>query len=52
MSARGAPGWATLPVGIFAFPDRVAVFDGAALTMILLVSTLVVLMWLSRIAGR
>jgi 2-aminoethylphosphonate transport system permease protein len=45
------PGWVTLPVGIFALTDRGAIFDGAALTVILVASTLVVLLvlsWLSR----
>jgi len=41
----------TLPVGIFAPTDRGAIFDGAALTMILVASTLVVLVLRSRIAG-
>jgi 2-aminoethylphosphonate transport system permease protein len=46
------PGWVTLPVGIFALTDRGAIFDGAALTMLLVAATLVVLVALSRIAGR
>ena len=43
------PGWVTLPVGIFALTDRGDVFDGAALTMILAVATLLVLGGLSRL---
>jgi 2-aminoethylphosphonate transport system permease protein len=46
------PGWVTLPVGIFALTDRGAVFDGAALTVLLLVLTLVVLVAVSRIRTR
>lgn len=46
------PGWVTLPVGIFALTDRGAVFDGSALTMMLIAVTLVVLAALSRVAGR
>jgi 2-aminoethylphosphonate transport system permease protein len=46
------PGWVTSPVGIFALTDRGEVFDGAALTMLLIVATLVVLIGLSRISTR
>ncbi len=46
------PGWVTLPVGIFALTDRGAIFDGAALTMLLVGGTLVVLVLLSRLAER
>ena len=46
------PGWVTLPVGIFALTDRGAVFDGAALTMLLLATTMIVLVVLSRLASR
>ena len=46
------PGWVTLPVGIFALTDRGAVFDGAALTVLLLALTLVVLVGVSRIRTR
>lgn len=46
------PGWVTLPVGIFGLSDRGAVFDGAALTVLLAISTLVVLGVLSRIPLR
>ena len=46
------PGWVTLPVGIFALTDRGAVFDGAALTVLLLALTLVVLVAVSRIRTR
>ena len=46
------PGWVTLPVGIFALTDRGSVFDGAALTMLLVAATLVVLLLLSRVSTR
>ena len=46
------PGWVTSPVGIFALTDRGEVFDGAALTMLLIAATLVVLIGLSRISTR
>lgn len=46
------PGWVTLPVGIFALTDRGAVFDAAALTMVLAAMTLVVLFALSRIPDK
>ncbi|WP_246506390.1 hypothetical protein [Mesorhizobium silamurunense] len=43
------PGWVTLPVSIFSLTDRGDIFAGAALTMILLVATLVLLLGLERI---
>jgi 2-aminoethylphosphonate transport system permease protein len=46
------PGWVTLPVGIFALTDRGEVFAGAALTMILVAVTLLVLLGLSRIPTK
>jgi 2-aminoethylphosphonate transport system permease protein len=49
------PGWVTMPVGIFALTDRGATFDGAALTIVLAATTLLVLLGLSRTpkeAGR
>ncbi len=46
------PNWVTLPIGIFALTDRGVVFDGAALTVMLLVVTLVVLVVVSRIRTR
>ncbi len=46
------PGWVTLPVGVFALTDRGDVFDGAALTMLLVVSTLLILAALSRIPTK
>ncbi len=46
------PGWVTLPVGIFALSDRGAIFDAAALTMLLALTTLVVLLGLSRIPTK
>ena len=46
------PGWVTMPVGIFALSDRGAIFDAAALTMVLAATTLVVLLGLSRIPTR
>jgi len=46
------PDWVTLPVGIFALTDRGSVFDGAALTMLLLAVTITVLVVVSRIRTR
>ena len=46
------PGWVTMPVGIFALSDRGAIFDAAALTMVLVVTTLIVLLLLGRISNR
>ncbi len=46
------PDWVTLPIGIFALTDRGVVFDGAALTMLLLAVTLTVLIVVSRIRTR
>jgi 2-aminoethylphosphonate transport system permease protein len=46
------PGWVTLPVRIFSLSDRGAIFDAAALTMLLAASTLVALIALSRISTR
>jgi len=46
------PGWVTLPVGIFALSDRGAIFDAAALTMVLACTTALVLIGLSRIPTR
>ena len=46
------PGWVTLPVGIFALSDRGAIFDAAALTMVLACTTSLVLIGLSRIPTR
>lgn len=46
------PHWVTLPVGIFALSDRGALFDGAALTMLLLAVTLTVLILVSRIRSK
>jgi 2-aminoethylphosphonate transport system permease protein len=46
------PGWVTLPVGIFALTDRGAVFDGAALTVVLALTTLLVLFALARVPNR
>jgi len=45
------PGWVTLPVGIFGLTDRGAVFDGAALTVLLGVATLLVLLAFGRISA-
>ena len=41
-----------MPVGIFALTDRGEIFNGAALTMLIVASTLVVLIVLSRISNR
>lgn len=46
------PNWVTLPVGIFALSDRGSVFDGAALTILLLVLTVTVLVVVTRIRTR
>jgi 2-aminoethylphosphonate transport system permease protein len=46
------PGWVTLPVSIFSLTDRGDIFAGAALTMILVVATLVLLLGLERITNR
>jgi 2-aminoethylphosphonate transport system permease protein len=46
------PDWVTLPVGIFALTDRGSVFDGAALTVLLLGVTIAVLLVVSRIRTR
>lgn len=46
------PGWVTLPVGIFGLADRGAVFDAAALTVLLAAATLIVLVALSQIPLR
>jgi 2-aminoethylphosphonate transport system permease protein len=43
------PGWVTLPIGIFALSDRGALFDAAALTVLLVLTTLIVLLGLSRV---
>ncbi|MGO4728482.1 MULTISPECIES: ABC transporter permease subunit [unclassified Inquilinus] len=37
------PGWVTLPVGIFALTDRGDIFQGSALTVLLILETLAVL---------
>jgi 2-aminoethylphosphonate transport system permease protein len=46
------PGWVTLPVSIFSLTDRGDVFAGAALTMILVVATLILLLGLEWVANR
>ena len=46
------PGWVTLPVGIFALSDRGDIFEGAALTILLAATTLVVLVGLSYVPTR
>jgi 2-aminoethylphosphonate transport system permease protein len=46
------PSWVTLPVKIFALSDRGAIFDAAALTMILGAATLAILIGLSRVSNR
>jgi 2-aminoethylphosphonate transport system permease protein len=38
------PGWVTLPVGIFSLSDRGEIFDGSALTIILVVATIAALL--------
>ena len=44
------PGWTTLPVGVFSLSDRGEVFDGAALTMLLIAATLAVLWGVGRVS--
>jgi 2-aminoethylphosphonate transport system permease protein len=46
------PGWVTMPVGIFALTDRGDVFQAAALTMVLAVTTLAVLVALSLVPTK
>jgi 2-aminoethylphosphonate transport system permease protein len=46
------PGWVTMPVGIFALTDRGNIFDASALTIVLVIVTLVVLLLLGRISNR
>jgi 2-aminoethylphosphonate transport system permease protein len=46
------PGWVTLPVDIFALTDRGAIFDAAALTVILGFVTLLILLSLSRMSAK
>lgn len=46
------PDWVTLPIGIFALTDRGVVFDGAALTILLLAVTVTVLLVVTRIRTR
>ena len=46
------PGWSTIPVGIFALTDRGEVFEGAAMSILMIVTTLVVLVLLSRIPTK
>jgi len=46
------PGWVTLPVDIFALTDRGAIFDAAALTVILGAVTLLILVSLSRVSSK
>ena len=42
------PGWVTMPVSIFSLTDRGDIFSGAALTMILVTTTLILLIGLER----
>ncbi len=46
------PGWVTMPVGIYALADRGEIFDGAALTVVLVVCTLTVLLLAARVPLR
>jgi 2-aminoethylphosphonate transport system permease protein len=46
------PNWVTRPVGIVTLTDRGSVFDGAALTVLLLAVTVAVLLVVSRIRTR
>ncbi len=46
------PGWVTSPVTIFSLTDRGAVFSGAALTIVLIATTLLLLLALERISVK
>jgi 2-aminoethylphosphonate transport system permease protein len=46
------PGWETLPVAIFSLTDRGDIFSGAALTIVLVIATLVLLLGLERLPVR
>jgi 2-aminoethylphosphonate transport system permease protein len=46
------PGWVTMPVNIFALSDRGEIFDGAALTVVLVACTLAVLLLAARVPLR
>ncbi len=46
------PDWVTLPVGIFALTDRGRVFEGAALTVMLLAVTVAVVLAVARVRTR
>jgi 2-aminoethylphosphonate transport system permease protein len=46
------PGWVTLPVGIFGLTDRGEIFAGSALTVSLIIVTLLVLLLLSRLPAK
>ncbi|WP_025121121.1 MULTISPECIES: 2-aminoethylphosphonate ABC transport system, membrane component PhnV [unclassified Serratia (in: enterobacteria)] len=46
------PGWTTLPVTIFSLTDRGNIADGAALTIVLVAITLLLMIKLERIAQR
>jgi 2-aminoethylphosphonate transport system permease protein len=46
------PGWVTLPVAIFSLTDRGDIFSGAALTMVLVTATLILLLGLERVARK
>ncbi|GAB4591802.1 2-aminoethylphosphonate ABC transport system, membrane component PhnV [Edwardsiella tarda] len=46
------PGWTTLPVAIFSLTDRGNIADGAALTIVLVVLTLLLMLKLERLARR
>ena len=46
------PGWVTLPVTIFSLTDRGDIFSGAALAIVLAVSTLALLLGLEKLSKR
>jgi 2-aminoethylphosphonate transport system permease protein len=46
------PGWVTLPVAIFSLTDRGDIFSGAALTMVLVAATLILLLAVERVSAR
>ena len=46
------PGWMTMPVGIFSLSDRGEIFDGSALSIILIVVTLLALSLVALVSER
>ncbi len=46
------PGWTTLPVAIFSLTDRGNIADGAALTIVLVAITLLLMMKLGALQAQ